>query len=69
MYTYYIKLLGINIFTYILGSLIILFLLLNFILGPGWLGQMIGMEGTGSFTDISDTFPSEIDLSNPNYKL
>jgi len=55
--------LGINIFTYILAGLIALFLSLNFILGPGWLGQQIGFGGTGTFTQISDSLPDSVDLS------
>jgi len=55
--------LGINIFTYILAGLIALFLSLNFLLGPGWLGQQIGFGGTGTFTQISDSLPDSVDLS------
>jgi len=56
-------LLGINIFTYILAGLIALFFSLNLILGPGWLGQQMGMPGTGTFTEISDSLPDSVDLS------
>jgi len=55
--------LGINIFTYILAGLIALFLSLNFLLGPGWLGQSFGLGGTGTFTQISDSLPDSVDLS------
>eukprot|EP00591_Stephanopyxis_turris_P018545 CAMPEP_0195532570 /NCGR_PEP_ID=MMETSP0794_2-20130614/38526_1 /TAXON_ID=515487 /ORGANISM="Stephanopyxis turris, Strain CCMP 815" /LENGTH=148 /DNA_ID=CAMNT_0040664839 /DNA_START=204 /DNA_END=650 /DNA_ORIENTATION=- len=58
------QLLGINIFTYVLAGLIVIFLSLNAMLGPGWLGQKIGLEGTGTFTEISDKFPLNVDLSN-----
>mmetsp|Transcript_15019 Transcript_15019/g.19025 ORF Transcript_15019/g.19025 Transcript_15019/m.19025 type:complete len:203 (-) Transcript_15019:106-714(-) len=58
------ELLGINIFTYILAGLITIFLSLNFLLGPGWLGQLIGLEGTGTFTQMSDSLPDTIDLSS-----
>jgi len=63
------QLLGINIFTYILAALIALFLSLNFALGPGWLGQVIGLEGTGTFTQISDSLPDSVDLSSPDNLL
>ena len=56
-------------FTYILAGLIVLFLSLNVVFGPGWLGQMIGMDGTGTFTEVSDSFPATVDLSNPDYRL
>jgi hypothetical protein len=55
--------LGINVFTYILAGLIAFFLSLNLLLGPGWLGQSIGLEGTGTFTQISDSLPGTVDLS------
>mmetsp|Transcript_28107 Transcript_28107/g.40240 ORF Transcript_28107/g.40240 Transcript_28107/m.40240 type:complete len:191 (+) Transcript_28107:117-689(+) len=62
-------LLGINIFTYILASLIAIFLALNVILGPGWLGQLLGIEGTGTYTEISDSFPSIVNLDSPENLL
>uniref|UniRef100_A0A7S1BRE8 Transmembrane 9 superfamily member n=1 Tax=Corethron hystrix TaxID=216773 RepID=A0A7S1BRE8_9STRA len=40
-----LQLLGINGFTYILGALIVFFLSCNQLLGPGWLGQLLGLEG------------------------
>ena len=58
-----IQLLGINIFTYVLAALIALFLSLNLILDPGWLGQQIGFAGTGIFTQTSDSLPDSVDLS------
>mmetsp|Transcript_24623 Transcript_24623/g.49882 ORF Transcript_24623/g.49882 Transcript_24623/m.49882 type:complete len:196 (-) Transcript_24623:56-643(-) len=63
------ELLGINIFTYILAGACILFLGANVVLGPGWLGQIIGIEGTGTFTRVSDSLPGEIDLSAPENLL
>ena len=57
------KLLGINVFTYVLAGLIAFFLSMNLILGPGWLGQSMGLEGTGTFTQISDSLPATVDLS------
>lgn len=60
---------GINIFTYILAALIVIFLSLNTILGPGWLGQTMGIQGTGTFTEISDSLPDNIDLSSPENLL
>lgn len=63
------ELLGINIFTYILAALIVVFLSLNALLGPGWLGQSMGIKGTGSFTEISNSLPDSVDLSNPENLL
>lgn len=57
------ELLGINVFTYVLAGLIAFFLSMNIILGPGWLGQSMGLEGTGTFTQISDSLPATVDLS------
>ena len=64
-----IQLLGINIFTYILGAACIFFLSMNAILGPGWLGQVAGIQGTGSFTDVSDSLPGNVDLNSPENLL
>jgi len=62
------QLLGINIFTYILGGFILFFLFMNTILGPGWLGQQMGFQGTGSLPDtVSDHLPLSIDLSQSKY--
>lgn len=58
------QLLGINGFTYLLAGLIIMFLSLNAFLGPGWLGQLMGVEGTGTFTQVSDSLPGTIDLNS-----
>jgi len=63
------ELLGINAFTYVLAGLIVVFLSLNAFLGPGWLGQSIGLSGTGTFTDVSPSFPDTIDLSGADYLL
>jgi len=42
---------------------------MNLILGPGWLGQIMGLEGTGTFTQMSDSLPDTIDLSQPENLL
>lgn len=42
---------------------------MNAILGPGWLGQVAGIQGTGSFTEVSDALPGNIDLNNPENLL
>eukprot|EP00978_Attheya_sp_CCMP212_P040117 scaffold215595_cov68-Attheya_sp.AAC.2 len=63
------ELLGVNVFTYVLGALIAIFLGANAILGPGWLGQSIGLEGTGTFTQVSPSLPDTLDLSSPEYLL
>lgn len=65
----WMQLLGINIFTYILGAACVFFLSMNAILGPGWLGQVAGIQGTGSFTEVSDALPGNIDLNNPENLL
>lgn len=59
------QLLGINGLTYVLAGLIVFFLTMNGVLGPGWLGQLMGLEGTGTFTQISDSLPDNVDLSQP----
>jgi hypothetical protein len=61
--------LGISGFTYILGALIVFFFSMNFFLGPGWLGGVIGVPGTGSIKDVSDSFPGTVDLSSPEFRL
>jgi hypothetical protein len=63
------ELLGLNIFTLILAILIALFMGANFLLGPGWLGNKLGIEGTGTFQEISDAIPGIIDLSKADYLL
>jgi hypothetical protein len=40
---------------------------LNAILGPGWLGQSMGLSGTGSFTETSSSLPSMVDLGESEY--
>jgi hypothetical protein len=59
-----LKLLGINIFTFVLAGLIAFFFMFNAILGPGWLGQKLGFEGTGTYTEISNSFPSIVNLDS-----
>jgi hypothetical protein len=63
------QLLGINIFTYVLAAAIVFFLIMNMILGPGWLGNTFGIEDTGTFAQTADSLPDAIDLSNPDYLL
>jgi hypothetical protein len=63
------ELLGLNVFTLILALLIAFFMSANFFLGPGWLGQKLGIEGTGTFQEVSDAIPGVIDLSQPDYLL
>jgi hypothetical protein len=63
------QLLGINIFTYLIATAIVFFLSMNFVLGPGWLGNTIGLQGTGTYSEISDSLPDTIDLSNNDYLL
>mmetsp|Transcript_7959 Transcript_7959/g.10398 ORF Transcript_7959/g.10398 Transcript_7959/m.10398 type:complete len:175 (+) Transcript_7959:125-649(+) len=61
------ELLGINIFTYILAAAIVFFLSANFILGPGWLGQSIGLQGTGTFTDVSESLPNTMNVNDADF--
>ena len=63
------KLLGINIFTYILAFLIIVFTGLNLTLGPGWLGGTLGIQGTGSIEEVSPSLPNTVDLNRDEYLL
>ena len=63
------QLLGINAFSYILAIACIFFIGMNTILGPGWLGQSIGLEGTGTFTQVSESLPDAIDLNSPENLL
>ena len=63
------QLLGINGFTYLLGGLIVFFLSMNAVLGPGWLGNSIGIQGTGSFVERSDTLPNVVDLGEDRFSL
>jgi len=63
------ELLGINVFTFILAALIVFFLSMNYILGPGWLGSTIGIPGTGAFQEVSPSIPGTIDLNKPEYRL
>jgi hypothetical protein len=63
------KLLGVNIFTYVLAAAIVFFLSMNTIFGPGWLGNFIGLEGTGTFEKVSNSLPDTIDLSNSEFLI
>ena len=63
------EILGINGFTYVLAALIAFFLGMNVALGPGWLGQLLQIPGTGTFTEISDSLPDTVDLSKPEFLL
>jgi len=63
------QLLGINIFTVILAGLIVFFLSMNMMFGPGWLGSKIGIPGTGSIQEVSPSLPGSIDLNKPEYRL
>jgi hypothetical protein len=60
---------GINIFTYVLAALIAFFLSMNYFLGPGWLGQGIGISGAGSINDVSQSLPEVVDLGSPDFRL
>mmetsp|Transcript_8060 Transcript_8060/g.10329 ORF Transcript_8060/g.10329 Transcript_8060/m.10329 type:complete len:167 (-) Transcript_8060:750-1250(-) len=59
------QMLGINVFTYILAGLIAIFMSLNALLGPGWLGQKMGIPGTGEYTEYSRSLPQSINLNSP----
>lgn len=63
------ELLGISGFTYVLAFLIAFFLGMNLLLGPGWLGQQLGLEGRGTFTEISNSLPDSVDLSRSEFLL
>jgi len=63
------QLLGINIFTYILAAAITFFLSMNIILGQGWLGNAIGIQGTGTFTERSEKLPNVVDLSEDQFSI
>jgi hypothetical protein len=52
-----------------LAGLIVFFLSMNYILGPGWLGSSVGIPGTGSFDEVSPSIPGMIDLNKPEYRL
>ena len=60
---------GINVFTYVLAAGIAFFFGMNVILGPGWLGNQIGIPSTGTFDEISNSLPKTIDLSDPAYRI
>ena len=63
------QMLGINVFTYMLAILIVFFLSMNTIYGPGWFGQFLGMENVGSFTQVSDSLPMDVDVSGQEFLL
>ncbi|CAB9499389.1 expressed unknown protein [Seminavis robusta] len=63
------ELLGINVFTYILAFLIVAFGGMNLILGPGWLGGTLGIEGTGNIEQVSPSLPQTMDLGKDEYLL
>ena len=62
-------LLGINVFTYLLAAAIAFFLGMNTMLGPGWLGGAMGLQGTGTYTETSESLPDMVDLSDSRYQL
>jgi hypothetical protein len=57
------------VLTYVLAAAIAFFFGMNVFLGPGWLGSVIGVAGTGSFNQVSDSLPDVVDLSSPDYRL
>ena len=63
------KLMGINIFTYLLAIFITFFLSMNAIYGPGWLGQSMGLGDVGTFTRVSDSLPIDLDVSGEEFLL
>lgn len=63
------QMLGINSFTVILAVLIVFFLSMNVMLGPGWLGSQLGIPGTGSIQEVSPSLPGSLDLNSPQYQL
>ena len=69
IFAHHRKMLGVNIFTYTLAALIVFFLSANAVFGPGWLGQSLGWENVGTFTEVSDTLPLNVDVSRPEYLL
>lgn len=66
---YYPQLLGINIFTYILAAAIAFFFSMNVIFGQGWLGNTMGIQGTGTFTERSENLPNVVDLNDDRFQL
>lgn len=49
--------------------MIVVMLSLNAMLGPGWLGQAIGIAGTGTFTEVSPSLPDAINLGADEFLL
>jgi hypothetical protein len=52
-----------------LAGLIAFFMGMNIIMGPGWLGSSLGIEGTGYFEEVSPSLPGTVDLNKPEYRL
>jgi hypothetical protein len=42
---------------------------MNTIYGLGWFGQLLGMEGVGTFTRVSDSLPIDVDVSGKEFLL
>jgi len=61
--------LGVNAFTYLLAGAILFFFGMNVVLGPGWLGSAVGIQGTGDFTETSNALPETLDLGTKDYLL
>jgi len=64
-----LQLLGINGLTYVLALFIVLLSGTNALLGPGWLGNAIGIPGTGQFVQNSDSVPEAIDLGSADFRI
>jgi hypothetical protein len=64
-----LQILGINGFTYLLAGAILFFSAMNAINGPGWLGNNMGIPGTGTFTEQSNSLPDTLDLSRSEFRL
>ena len=63
------QLLGINVFTYILAAAIAFFLSMNLIFGQGWLGNILGIKGTGTFVERSENLPNVVDLGDSQFSI
>lgn len=64
-----LQLLGINIFTYLLAAAIVFFLSMNIVVGPGWLGNSLGIAPNWDVTKTSDAIPETVDLSRPDFLI
>jgi hypothetical protein len=42
---------------------------MNVLIGPGWLGSVVGLAGTGVINEVSDSLPDTIDLSGSEFRL